>query len=493
MKKFIYFFLIVIIVFLSFSFYSSLFYPALNSDNAVTILMVHYFKLPHDLYCWSLDRFGSLIPLIAQIPNKLFNLSTLLSESITRYLILLLGFLAFSSFFDSRFYKIIFAVVWFLPPIRLIDITQFSFGIHYSLMAIACYLIKLSENSRIQNKKASYHIILFCATLILITTIWVSDMALVSVTIILCVWLFYFIKEKKLTKPIFMNPQLYYVLCGIITGYCFIHYAKSTCQERYDYKIFGDFNTIKQTITIFLITLKDFFIFKADEPFTSIYSYMVVVILGIIIVIVRKIKINDNSKKKWGLIFLLDAIILFSIIIVSKWTFINHVPRRYFTCTYIAFSFTILLIFDNLSINKMLANFFKIFIFVTVFIGGIGSIYNLKYIWPKTLTPTVKIVGEFQQLGKIGVIAEYWNSYITSCVNPDMIKATPHDKTGAVRNYKIVDEVFKQKNIYVIKDMWLATFPDTLNQFGRILVKNGNEFKIGNCNVCKYNKLSTPR
>lgn len=125
---------------------------------------------------------------------------------------------------------------------------------------------------------------------------------------------------------------------------------------------------------------------------------------------------------------------------------------------------------------------------ITVLVGGVGTVYNLKYIWPGTLTPKVKVVGEFKQLGKIGVIAEYWNSYITSCVDPEMIKATPHDTTWAVKSREQVKEVFEQKNIYVIRDMWLKSFPDTLKEFGHTLVKAGEPFHIGDCDVCRYAK-----
>ena len=67
------------------------------------------------------------------------------------------------------------------------------------------------------------------------------------------------------------------------------------------------------------------------------------------------------------------------------------------------------------------------------------------------MKPRVEYSKEFESLGNIGVISEYWNSYITSCTNPELIKATPHDTSWAVRNYKIVDEVFNQDNIYIIR------------------------------------------
>lgn len=486
MKK-TYYFIIGFIFLLSFRFYSSLFYPVLNSDNAVTILMIHYFKLPKDLYFWGQDRMGSLIPLIGQIPLKVFNLSALTSESVVHYLILLLGFLAFSYFLRSYILKIIFSIIWFFPPMRLIDVTQLSFGIHYSLIAITCYLIDYYQKEKIQNNPLLSHLILSIITLILILSIWVSDMALISVFILLAIQLYFYLKEYNFSLNLFNKKEFYYALIGFIVGYIFIHYAKSTSPVRIDYTTFSDLNTIKQTIIIFRNSILDFFKFKANEPFTSVYSYFVLIIMILLFSHINKISLNSNIRK-WFLFFMFDAAFLLAIILISNWTFLNGVPRRYFTSTYISLSFSILLLIDNLHVSKKQFNILSIILMITVLIGGVGALYNIKYIWPKTMTPRVEFSREFEKLGKIGVIAEYWNSYITSCTNPNLIKATPHDSTWAVRNYEIVEEVFQQENIYIIRDMWLQSFPDTVVEFGRVLLKDGNEFRIGDCNVCKYKK-----
>jgi len=486
--KKIFYIAIGLIFLLSFRFYSSLFYPVLNSDNAVTILMIHYFKLPQDLYFWGQDRMGSLIPLIGQIFFKIFNFSALASESITHYLILLLGFLSFSSFLKSHYLKIIFALVWFFPPMRLIDVTQFSFGIHYSLIAISCYLFVYSKKEKIQNNLLLRHIILSLITILLIASIWVSDMALVTVFLLLAVLVYFYLKTNKFSYSLLKKLELYYTSVGFVIGYMFINYAKSISEKRQDYTTFSNIDTIKQTFVIFGNTILDILTFKANEPFTSVFSYFVLCIFTLLILQIKNIKL-DNTAKKWILFFLFDAAFLFGIIIVSNWTFLNDVPRRYFTCTYISLSFAFLLLLDNLNIRSKHIKIIKTVLLITVFIGGAGTLYNIKYIWPKTLTPRVEIAREFEKLGQIGIISEYWNSYITSCPNPDMIKATPHDSTWAVRNYEIVEEVFAQKNIYVIKDMWLQSFPDSLAEFGRILIKDGNEFRIGDCDVCKYKKI----
>jgi hypothetical protein len=37
--------------------------------------------------------------------------------------------------------------------------------------------------------------------------------------------------------------------------------------------------------------------------------------------------------------------------------------------------------------------------------------------------------------------------------------------------------------------MWLDFFPDTLEQFGYVLLKQGKQFRLGDCDVCKYEKI----
>ena len=68
-----------------------------------------------------------------------------------------------------------------------------------------------------------------------------------------------------------------------------------------------------------------------------------------------------------------------------------------------------------------------------------------------------------------------------------MIKATPYE--SMTRNKKFALEVFKQKNLYLIKDMWFAKFPDTLTQYGHTLIKDGEEFNIADSYICKYKEL----
>lgn len=371
--------------------------------------------------------------------------------------------------------------MWFLPPLRLIDGIQLYTGVEYSIIAFSYFLINYYRKTN-SNNFLFRHLILLSILILLITAIWVSDLALITVFILLTLEVYSEFKFKKISFSWFQKIELKYFFIGILVGYSFIHYAKNNSAVTNNYFAISDFNSILNTIKIFYNSLLDLFMFRAGEPFTSVYSYLVIFIFINIIFLYKHIELNDNLKKIL-LFFLFDAVIVFLLIISSKWTILNDVPRRYFTCTYISLSFAVLLLIDNLKIN---IKYTYSILLITAIIGGIGSVYNIKYIWPKTLVSRVDIAREFQKLDEIGIISDYWNSYINSCPNPDVIKSTPYEFSGSVRNYTLVDEVFKQRNIYVIKDMWLEHFPDSLRQFGRLLIRDGKEFYLGDSYVCKY-------
>jgi len=487
MKKFYYYISLLIIVIISFRIYSSVFYPGLNSDNAVTILMTHYFHLPDDLYFWGQDRMGSIIPLIAQIPNKLFHISAIYSEAITHYFILVVGFLAIATFFKSYFAKLMFALMWFLPPEREIDVTQLTLSIQYVFLFIGIYFIsKLNrENYKINYKN---HIFLLVAVFSMIIAIWDSDLAMVSIGIFILLHFYFLILDNSI-KSIFKLADLYYLVFGILVGSIFIIYAKSISAIRNDYSLISKPNEIIESLNIFFKTLSDIFLFKLNETFTSIYSYLALISIIIICIFWKKVRFTGSLTKRMFLFFLVDLIIVFVIIIITKWTYLNGVPRRYFNCTYISATIIILLVFENLNLSKIKLYFVKYTLLITVLIGSFGTIYTLKYVLFPTFKPYSEYITELKKLGKAGIIAEYWNSYICSVIDPDKIKATPNDKSG-VRNWSMVDAVFKQDKIYLIKDCWLTSFPDTIEQFGRTLVKQGTPFNLANANLCRY-KISS--
>ncbi len=483
-----YYFALGTIILFSFFHHSSLFSPFLNSDDAVVPLMIFDFKLPQDLYYWSANRFGSLIPLVGQFFYKILHFSPIQSEAIIHYLLLIAGVLGYASIFKSKIIRLIFVAVWFLPPLRMIDVLKLSQGEQYALIGMAVYFINKLYLNHIGRYGFKEYIYLTCITLIFIASIWVSDLAVITIGIIIAVYGLRYVRKKQAKKynAILKKPELYFIILGFIAMALFLYFAKTNAPRQENYYEFFNPKTIHGSIRIFLSTIRDLLLFKSNEPFTSLYSYLLIIGIFIITLQFRKIKLIKIDRK-WATIFALDFAFVLIIILSSKWANANGVPRRYFVCNYISFWLVFLLAVDNIQgiKKKWLLHGF---IAATVLLGGLGTIYHFKYISPKSLKPTIKTASEFKSLGKIGLIAEYWNSYINSAPDPENIKATPHDKS-AVRKQSLVDSVFSQPEIYIIRDMWMDSFPDTLVQFGYNLLKDGNEFSLANCQVCKYKKI----
>ena len=220
--------------------------------------------------------------------------------------------------------------------------------------------------------------------------------------------------------------------------------------------------------------------FQGNEPFTSIYAWFVILLLTILFLTPRIS--NSNNSFIWRFL-IIDGLFILAAILITQWTYDNHVPRRYFTCTYIAFGIGILLYLDASEFKYK--KFFNTFLMITLLTGGLGSIYNLKYIWPGTLKPRYEELSELKKLGKAGVIGDYWNSYVCSIAAPDSIISTPH-QNSEVRNHDLVDKVFRQPSLYLVKDWWLDSFPDTITQFGHELIRSGSEFQLGGLSLNRY-------
>ena len=217
---------IILIILLSFRLFSTIFYPLVNSDEGVIVLMLHYFQLPHDLYFWGQNRYGAIVPLLGQVPYQLFGLSSLVSEAITHYLILIGGFFAFSAFIKSKINRILFAAVWFLPPLYDTDLLRNVFGLQYSITGMLFFLLYKYQPGY-QFKSLSAKLPFYLLLLILtIVAFWVSDLAITSILAFLIVNIFYFLKDEKIIA-FFRKSEIYFLVSGLVITYFIIIYLKS--------------------------------------------------------------------------------------------------------------------------------------------------------------------------------------------------------------------------------------------------------------------------
>jgi hypothetical protein len=495
MQQLLYVVAITVVVIFSFFSFSEAYYPLLNSDSALNVLMTHTYSLPQDLYCWGQDRGGTLIPLIGHILMKLTGMSAVYTCSFSHYFILIVCFVFLAMMFRSKLVRLLLAVIWFLPPSHMVDFVLYPFSTQFSLLAIMMFFtnkIFVTESGLKKPLLVLYAIIITVASII---SVWVSDLSVLSIFILLVFILYKYYsthegsfvsKTKAITGTFEFSISTLLSIIGII----FIIYAKSHAAKTsfYNENIINNFSNVWSSIKMSLISIIDMLCFRSKEMMMGVYVYAVIVASVVLLFVHKRSKEvkTDKVRNYWTLFFLINAALSLLIILFSHWVFLNGVNRRYFTVVYLSLWLAFLFYADNVSLFKNKIN--SIVIMLVMLASIVSGVFSFYY--PQRMKPAVELATEFKALGKIGIIAEYWNSYINACPDPDNIKATPNDK-DTYRNEKMIDEVFDQPAIYVIKDMWMNTFPDTLEQFGYTLKKKGTQFFIGGCYTCQYEKAKT--
>jgi hypothetical protein len=472
-------FLIVLFSFLNFSYR---FYPILNADMAINILMTPGYHLPDDLYAWGQDRGGTLIPMLSNLLYMLVPISPVSAVSLVHYLILLAGFLAATTLFKSRISSIFLALLWFFPPWHFTDFVLFPFGTQLSLFLTGVFILNRSEKS---SSLAGQNILLAISCILMILSIWVSELGILMVLLFCFMKIIQWIRQKRVSLRARDIYYLINIFIWVILGSVFILYAKSkaTRIDVYSDHPFNNPGEVISSVQIIFQSLYKVFIFSSENFIESIYAWMLIPGLPIIklIIIFKNKGWFRNVDRKWFIFFLVNGILTLFVILISHWVFLNGVGRRYFVLVYISFAIVILLMVETTEKRKR--RIMNVLLAVMILTGAISSVY--KFYYPRHIPSRIKVLSEFQSLGNIGLISEYWNSYLSATPDPIHIKATPHDK-DYVRNYKLVEEVFKQPRIFIIKDGWLDSFPDTIRQFGRTLVRKGDKFYIGECWINQY-------
>ncbi|HLP55513.1 MAG TPA: hypothetical protein VK151_10815 [Fluviicola sp.] len=480
---------ICMIIIVSYSFYASSNYPLLNSDDGMAILMAHYFELPRDVYCWGQDRLGSLIPLMSKGFMKGFGASAMTAVSLSNYLVLILGYVGFSSLIKSRYGKLVFALIWFFPFQRFIDLTRYTIGVEYSLIAFAIFLILKLQ---FENKSFFYwknHLLLIAINIVFGAAIWASDLSVVTITILLFVlYVYHFIKKRTL---IIRKEVLLYTIAGAVGWTYLILLAKSyAVAKTEDFASLNGFGEMLEGLSIMFQSTFEVMLYSEKDLFTTLYTWLAPIFIGVVtlLIIRKKIRVSPEQRK-WVTFLLLDFCLVMGVILLSRWVLINEMGRRYFVASYITMSLLVVILVENAVLSKRYKQFLKAGLLAVVIVGAISPIYNMQFVNGKSLRSMKSVSKEFTQLGDIGLIGAYWNAYRISCAYPETIVATPDDMSD-VKNRELVPLVFAQPKLYVVRDGWMTSFPDTMIQFRIPLKRVGREQIVGGHHIQQYKRLS---
>ena len=514
---------------LSFRAYAPHLTPSLNSDNAIHILMAYDLKLPHDLYYWGQNRLGSLVPILAHGLLKISQLSAVKAVGDIQYLILLVGFFALSSLFQSTFSKIVFAAIWFLPILDFNALVSLAhpYAPQFALIGLTIAFVKqvripyeknpvLKQQIKQQIKQ---QLLIFGAGLCLALSLWVSELSIVFIAILLgmlLLFVFQHLVKADWTKPQteteslvatleIPRQQLPFLIAAssnvVLTaslGLGFIAYAKHYADTTTSYSRFASLSEIQATVGKLWQDLWNTLTFQTYSPFLSLYAGLIIILLLCLsYLLCRQMQLKNLPRSGWFYLFAIGALGSMLLLAVSRWVYINQVSLRYFVVVYVSGWIAVLLYVEHLTARaKRIATALISLILVCSLLSSAEPVFALTQ-------PVGKIeqLQALKSLGKVGFIGEYWHSYILCAADPKRLSCTPKDRRGqipceldpkpqrpirGVRCPRCARKVLKSEQIYLVRDEWLESFPDEIQQFGICLVKTGDPLQLAGYSMAPY-------
>lgn len=464
---------VLVLLLISFRLYAYPYFPLLNSDHALTILHIHYWEWPEHFYLYGQDRMGNLIPLLAQ-PLYYIGLPAIWSEAVVHYAIHVLGCIGFFSLFSKTSTRFLFAIWWFLPNAHLMNLVDFSFGTMLALIGIGLGLLQLFNSTK-------NNLYLFGYFVMLLLAIWVNDFAIffafsIGVVMSFAIWKSW---KSALYMPIGKWLISHLVFAGI-AGIVFSYY-KSQAHVGVESGGVASIENIRAIIQILINTLQEILLFASSNKYESFFAISVLFLL--VYTSIKLLKAKEMDVYVYT--FLLAMICSLIAIIGSEFTLLNVVPRRYFVIPFMYGFFCFLRILDAQASRGLIINLIAFFGLIS---GAYSGPYDMESVFPKSLKAKANFIEELNVHAPVGLVGNYWNSYIHSIHQPGLIYSTAKED-DQIRDWDMVERFKSVDRIYVNRDMWMETFPDTLTQYGQLYVKEGEELRICDSNIHLYIKL----
>jgi hypothetical protein len=352
----------------------------------------------------------------------------------------------------------------------------------YSLIGISIYFLeRLLHKKDLTNFSKHFHLLVSIGLWGL--AIWTSDLAFFTVLLLVFTLLFYskYQKTEHFPKKLFILYSTLGIAAVIFLILKLKTYATGVTEN---FQKFNSAEQIGESIGIVISDCLKVLTFQEDNFLISIGAWLILVVLIILVVILALSRKSIFSfKNPWILFLISDFLAVLAIIFLAHWVLLNNMGRWYFVAPYISGLLLVLFLLDSF-VEKM-GKTLKAICVSCVIILGITPIYtslranNWKY------TPLRSTILELNKLGEIGIIGDYWDAYRCSIANPENVKSTPHEGED-IKNTDRISEVFRQPKIYLSKDMWFDSFPDSIQQFGVMLYKYSDEFFLGGSNLCAY-------
>ena len=269
------------------------YYPFLNSDIAVHVLMTESFSFRYDLYFWGQDRLGSLVPMMANVLYRTTGASPFWLTAIVKWLFLVIGCASFWSFIPNRFQRWVWTCLWFFPAYEMMYhlLPGHPYAEQMAMFGLSLLFFHRSVNA--SSFSWNVHLFLLFAS----TSFWISDFSLIFYLVLIGL---FSSKFKLLFQRILSNTlkaRVFSFLILISLVFCFLIVAKVTAarDETYTVSMFASLDQLYYSLSMLWFYTKNVLIFQSVSIWNSVYFYSTLIMLFILIGNRNRLKIQANS------------------------------------------------------------------------------------------------------------------------------------------------------------------------------------------------------
>ncbi len=474
-------FLILLLAALSYSIYGAPYSFRFNSDDGVHVLMAADFNWQKDFYFWAQNRLGSLSPFLASWLVDI-GIHPLHAISIIKYGWLLCSIMLARDLIRNQTLVSILAVAIFFPSVFYFRIVQPAHPYPEQIFAMLLATRILAHSLKTGADPGAFKTGML--GFILAVAFWVND----STFVFLGIFLLSTVAAIALNIIKLSSQSIVSFIVCLTLPFTYIIFRKSTTRDYTGYAE-QSINSIPVFFNSSVSWLRPYGnMFLSDVEITRpfAYSLLVPIFIGMsLILIVTHIRLKPSFLRDnlGSLVLILTSIAIYALVCMSEWYIKNGSNSRYLISAFYVFSIGVLWMIKSSPKRKGV-----ILVFSLVTLLGASTGLTMKRDDRFSISANER--HELLQLYDKGIIGSYWFSYAISAQNPERIAATPRQGDW-MRNHTEKKKVLSRDTIFIVRNLWLESYPKTLNQYGTQLklVDPIYEIKVGNAEMAAYQKI----
>jgi hypothetical protein len=432
--------------------------------------MVDGFSIPEDLYFWRQNRLGSFLPMLGWLFFGI-GFKPIIAISLAQVALLSSIFWMYYQLLNKSWLFVLVPLALLFPIYIFADVLYIGHPYmgHLFFFSLLIFIVK--------GKLFKRSIQWFLLSLVSCLMFWTSE---ISITNLAALPLLFQIKGAKFR----FNKKIFFAaMSGFVLGFAFVVVAKS-----YAYRI-KQFNTLFASPSEFINTVTTYAVSFFKHLDTWEMQVWLVGMMGIITLILVNLIKSKRLFNRISTYFFVSAFFSLGLVLISYWAVFMHQPFRYFCPFYIQ----LLLAFVFLMNEQKKVSWYTLAPISLVVIAGAFSYikhYQIKTSSAYGWLSRTQAMSFAKDHNNIGIIGSYWNTYIIESFNTSGIDSSPHDK-DLYRGEKSLETIFTRDSIMLIENAAFETLPDTIEQFGALLIKTSNDRHKDEFNFAFY-KVAEP-